>query len=158
MWLGILVPIGFVGIVIFAFMSAINLTNNKKKSKTVKRVSITLGILIVTILIVFQVGGLRMDTAGGQHIIIPTAIDTDFWGNYKVYYKTTLYESNQSEGHYMIEKEREDLAQQIREYMRERKQILVHYDRYVGFKGMSSPNESPIIKIEEMDSDTYYNY
>lgn len=156
MWLILLLPVAMIGLFVFLFsFPLIGAIKNKEKreriSHFVKRLALTLLVIIAITLTIFQVGGFRLDTAGGQHIIIPTAIDTDVWGNYKVYYKTTMYESNQSEGYYMIEKERLDLVEQIQKYMRERKQIIVHYNRYIGFKGISSPRKAPIIQIEQMD-------
>lgn len=160
MWLVLLLPIGFISLFIFGFtFTWITCIKDKGKrnriSKIMKRTFLILEILILVTLTVFEVGGFRMDTAGGQHIIIPTAVDTDFWGNYKMYYKTTSYESNQSEGYYMIKKENSDLAEQAAKYMKERKQIIVYYDRYIGFKGITSPNESPITKMEELGNNAY---
>jgi len=51
----------------------------------------------------------------------------------------------------MIEKGRTDLADQIRTYIAERRQIMVYYDRFVGFKGISSPQLAPIVKIESLN-------
>ena len=165
MWLFWLLPLGFISIFVFSFTFAgISAIKDKEKKvrvrKLAKRLIFIIETLFIVPLIIFQFAGFRIDTAGGQHIIIPTAVDTDLWGNYKVYYKTTVFEGNQAEGYYMIEKEREDLANEAKEYMKKREQIIVYYERYIGFKGISSPKSAPIIKMEKLESsaDSYYNY
>ena len=53
-------------------------------------------ILIGAVVILFFIGvfSLRLDFESGQHRITPTSIDTDMWGNYKVYFKTSEYTQN----------------------------------------------------------------
>ena len=106
-------------------------------------------ILIFGLIAIF--GGLHLDFAGGSHRIIPTAVDNDFWGNYKVYYRTTEYTKNSEEDYYYIDKNNLELAEQMREYIKQGKEVIVYYDSYVGFKGFGSPDEAPITKIEVIE-------
>lgn len=87
----------------------------------------------------------------GSHRIIPTAVDTDFFGNYKVYYRTTEYTKNQEEDYYYIEKNNEELVEQLRECIKQNKTVIVYYDKWVGFKGITAPTEAPITKIEVIE-------
>ena len=61
-------------------------------------------IVIVVIIAVLGFGNLCLDFAAGSHRITPTAIDTDMFGNYKVYYKTSAYTQNSQEDFYYIQK------------------------------------------------------
>lgn len=107
-------------------------------------------ILVGAIIILFFIGvfSLRLDFASGQHRITPTSIDTDFWGNYKVYFKTSEYTQNSQEDYYYIDKDNTELKEQMEEYIKNGNTVMVYYDKYVGFKGISSPDTSPITKIE----------
>ena len=107
-------------------------------------------IFIGAIIILFFTGlfSLRLDFASGQHRITPTSIDTDIWGNYKVYFKTSEYTQNSNEDYYYIEKGNEELKEQIEECIKNGDTIIVYYDKYFGFKGITAPNTSPITNIE----------
>lgn len=105
---------------------------------------------IPMILILLCMFGLRLDFAKGSHRIMPTAVDTDFWGNYKVYYKTSAYTQNSQEDYYYIDKNSEELAKKMQEYVITGDEVIVYYDKYVGWKGISAPATSPIIRIEEV--------
>lgn len=129
----------------FATINKGNIKENKIKNINKKFIIII--IVIWGLLGVLEITGLRLDYSSGQHSIIPTAIDTDFWGNYRLYYKTTIVESNSSESYYYIEKDREDLVEIISECIKNKKEVVVYYDRWIGFKGLGSPETSPIIKI-----------
>ena len=129
----------------FATINKGNIKENKIKNINKKFIIII--IVIWGLLGVLEITGLRLDYSSGQHSIIPTAIDTDFWGNYRLYYKTTIVESNSSESYYYIEKDREDLVEIISECIKNKEEVVVYYDRWVGFKGIGSPETSPIIKI-----------
>ena len=96
-------------------------------------------------------GGLVLDFESGSHRIIPTAIDNDYWGNYKVYFKTNEYTKNNEEDYYYIDKSNKELAQEMQEYIKKGAEVIVYYDKYVGFKGISAPSTSPIIKVEEVE-------
>lgn len=109
-------------------------------------------ILIVGLFIAAFLGNLCLDFAAGSHRITPTAIDTDMWGNYKVYFKTSEYTQNSQEDYYYIKKEDTELAEQMREYIIEGKEVLVYYDEWVGFKGFTNPSEAPITKIEKIEN------
>lgn len=112
-------------------------------------------ILTGAIIILFFIGlfSLKLDFASGQHRITPTSIDTDMWGNYKVYYRTSNYTQNNQEDYYYIKKEDTELAEKMKEYVAEGKEVVVYYDKWVGFKGISAPGTSPITKIEEINSE-----
>lgn len=74
-------------------------------------------------------------------------------GNYKVYYRTSNYTQNNQEDYYYIKKEDAELAEKMKEYVAEGKEVVVYYDKWVGFKGISAPGTSPITKIEEINSE-----
>jgi len=95
-------------------------------------------------------GNLCLDFAAGSHRITPTAVDTDMWGNYKVYYRTSEYTQNSQEDYYYIKKEDTKLAEQMKECVLEGKEVVVYYDEWVGFKGFTNPSEAPITRIEEI--------
>lgn len=115
-------------------------------------VIVILTILLTIAFFVFMLaallGNLCLDFASGNHRITPTAVDTDMWGNYKVYYRTSQYTQNSQEDYYYIDKDDTELAEQMKEYVKQGKEVVVYYDKYVGFKGISAPCTSPIIKIE----------
>lgn len=107
-------------------------------------------LLIIGFIATAIFGNLCLDYAAGSHRITPTAVDTDMFGNYKVYYKTSQYTQNNQEDYYYIQKEDTELAEQMKEYVSEGKEVIVYYDQWVGFKGFTAPSTSPIIKIEEV--------
>ena len=131
----------------FATINKGNIKENKIKNINKKFIIII--IVIWGLLGVLEITGLRLDYSSGQHSIIPTAIDTDFWGNYKLYYKTTIVESNSSESFYYIQKDREDLIEIIADCIKNKKEVVVYYDKWIGFKGLGSPKTSPIVEIQE---------
>ena len=63
-----------------------------------------IGIIFILLVIVglglMMFGNLCLDFASGSHRITPTSIDTDMWGNYKVYFKTSEYTQNSQENYY----------------------------------------------------------
>lgn len=110
-------------------------------------------LLIIGFIATAIFGNLCLDYAAGSHRITPTAVDTDMFGNYKVYYKTSQYTQNNQEDYYYIQKEDTELAEQMKEYVTEGKEVIVYYDQWVGFKGFTAPSTSPIIRIEEVKED-----
>lgn len=110
-------------------------------------------LLIIGFIATAIFGNLCLDYAAGSHRITPTAVDTDMFGNYKVYYKTSQYTQNNQEDYYYIQKEDTELAEQMKEYVSEGKEVIVYYDQWVGFKGFTAPSTSPIIRIEEVKED-----
>lgn len=144
--------IGFIFAFFFSVLTTYEKVNpdkqNKKRGKKAKKIFFIILITIWAICIVLDLTGFRFDYEAGQHSIVPTAIDSDFWGNYKVYYKTTFTERNSSESFYYIEKNRTDLVQTIEECIKAKTYIIVYYDKWIGFKGLTSPTSSPIIKID----------
>lgn len=110
-------------------------------------------LLIIGFIVTAIFGNLCLDYAAGSHRITPTAVDTDMFGNYKVYYKTSQYTQNNQEDYYYIQKEDTELAEQMKEYVAEGKEVIVYYDQWVGFKGFTAPSTSPIIRIEEVKED-----
>ena len=112
-------------------------------------------LLVGAIIILFFVGlfSLRLDFASGQHRIAPTSIDTDIWGNYKVYFKTSEYTQNSNEDYYYIDKNNTELKEQMEECIKNGDTVMVYYDKWVGFKGITAPDTSPITKIEILEED-----
>lgn len=112
-------------------------------------------LLVGAIIILFFVGlfSLRLDFASGQHRITPTSIDTDIWGNYKVYFKTSEYTQNSNEDYYYIDKNNTELKEQMEECIKNGDTVMVYYDKWVGFKGITAPDTSPITKIEILNED-----
>lgn len=114
-----------------------------------------IGIIFILLVIVglglMMFGNLCLDFASGQHRITPTSIDTDMWGNYKVYFKTSEYTQNSQENYYYIDKNNTELKEQMEECIKNGNIVMVYYDKYVGFKGISAPTSSPITKIEILE-------
>ena len=112
-------------------------------------------ILTGAIIILFFIGlfSLRLDFASGQHRITPTSIDTDIWGNYKVYFKTSEYTQNSNEDYYYIDKNNTELKEQMEECIKNGDTVMVYYDKWVGFKGITAPDTSPITRIEILEED-----
>ena len=96
-------------------------------------------------------GNLCLDFAAGSHRIIPSAVDNDMWGIYKVYYRTTEYTKNSEEDYYYIDKNNTELAEEMKEYIKQGKEVIVYYDKWVGFKGFTAPSTSPITRIEVLE-------
>lgn len=112
-------------------------------------------ILTGAIIILFFIGlfSLKLDFASGQHRITPTSIDTDMWGNFKVYFKTSEYTQNANEDYYYIDKDNTELKEQMEECIKNGDTVMVYYDKWVGFKGITAPDTSPITKIEILEED-----
>ena len=112
-------------------------------------------IFVGAIIILFFIGlfSLKLDFASGQHRITPTSIDTDMWGNYKVYFKTSEYTQNANEDYYYIDKDNIELKEQMEECIKNEDTVMVYYDKWVGFKGITAPDTSPITKIEILEED-----
>lgn len=110
-------------------------------------------ILTGAIIILFFIGlfSLRLDFASGQHRITPTSIDTDMWGNFKVYFKTSEYTQNANEDYYYIDKDNTELKEQMEECIKNGDTVMVYYDKWIGFKGITAPDTSPITKIEILE-------
>lgn len=105
--------------------------------------------IIVIVIVTISATLLRFDFAGGSHRITPTAVDQDFWGNWKVYYRSpNSYVGEAEERFYYIEKGNQEIHDQIQEAIQNNWNVMVYYERWVGFKGIGSPKESPIIKVE----------
>jgi len=114
------------------------------------------GALTIITIIVFGcmlAFGLRLDYAEGSHKIEPTAVDKDIWGNYRVYYKTSDYTQDSQENYYYIDKDNSELAEEMKEYIKQGKKVIVYYGEYVGWKGLTAPGTSPIIQIEILESE-----
>lgn len=105
-------------------------------------------LIIIVAVIMSVITPLRFDFAGGSHRIVPTAMDTDIWGNYKVYYKTSDFTHNRNEDFYYIDKGDKDLADLTSQNIVNSREMVVYYDRYIGWKGFTAPKTSPIIRIE----------
>ena len=112
-------------------------------------------IFVGAIIILLFIGlfSLRLDFASGQHRITPTSIDTDMWGNYKVYFKTSEYTQNSQEDYYYIDKNNTELKEQMEECIKNEDTVMVYYDKWIGFKGITAPDTSPITRIEIIEED-----
>lgn len=119
----------------------------KKKFKAYMIVGVS---LLAVVAIIVGILSFRFDYVSGSHRIIPTAMDNDFWGNYKVYFKTNEYTKNLEEDYYYIEKGNKELVEQMDECIRKSQEVTVYYDKYIGFKGIGAPESSPIIRIEKL--------
>ena len=93
---------------------------------------------------------IRFDYAGGNHRIIPTAIDSDIWGNYKVYFKTSDFTQNKNDDYYCIEKGQDELADQVSKAIVDNKEIVIFYDRYIGWKGFTAPKTPPQSSVSNL--------
>lgn len=114
---------------------------------------VVVALIVCVFAVISFVGGLVFDFEAGSHRIIPTAMDTDMFGNYKVYFKTNEYTKNNEEDYYYIDKNNKEIAEQMQEYIKKGTEVVVYYDKYVGFKGFTAPKESPIVRIEEVAKD-----
>lgn len=121
-----------------------------RQKRRMKIWGIQIGVIVFFLMVVAMLllNPLRFDFAGGSHRIIPTAVDTDVWGNYQVYFRTSNFTNNRQEDIYYIDKDTPDLAKQVEEAIRNNKEIIVYYDRYIGWKGFTAPKTSPILRIE----------
>lgn len=120
-----------------------------KKSKRISNI-VTISVIIILILSVLGVLTLRFDFAAGSHRIIPTAIDTNFWGHYRVYFRGAhdVFQADRDEDHYYILSGNTELVEQVRQAMINNQEIIVFYQRWVGFKPIGSPQTGPIYRIE----------
>lgn len=118
--------------------------------KGITELGLALATTAIILLTIFIIGSIRLDFAKGSHRITPTAVDTDFWGNYIVYYRTSVYQNSYQDEHYYIDKNSPELAQKMEEYVTTGEEVIVYYDKFVGWKGFSAPSSSPIIRIEEV--------
>lgn len=107
-------------------------------------------IAIITAIVLILIGGItfRFDFAAGSHKIVPTACDQTFFGNWQVYYKTSQFEKDVEESYYYIQKGNDHLVKQVNDAILSGSEIVIYYDRWVGFKGITSPREAPIVRIE----------
>lgn len=124
--------------------------NEKANGLLIAFITILIGGLIISIII--GIFSFRLDFASGQHRISPTSIDTDIWGNYRVYYKTSEYTKDSEESYYYIDKDNTKIKEQMEECIKNKETIMIYYDKYIGFKGISAPDTSPIIKIEILEN------
>jgi len=113
-----------------------------------RRLLIAAGCLL---LLAYAIFAFRFDYQGGSHKIYPTAVDNDFWGNFKVYYRTNPLTKEEDEKIYYIARGRRDVRDKVRQAIVENKPIVAHYDRYIGIKGIFAPKESPIVRVDIID-------
>ena len=121
------------------------------KFKALAKLIRTAVIFLVILSLIVGVFGIRLDFAGGSHRILPTSVDTDLWGTYKVYYRTTEFTKDVEESVYYIEKSNDLLAEQMRDCVKAGEFIMVYYEPYVGFKGFAAPPSAPITRIEILE-------
>lgn len=103
--------------------------------------------------VVYLISPFRFDFASGSHRILPIAIDTDVWGNYRVYFRTNPFAYNGGDDFYYIDKDDKELAQQVARVIADDKEIVVHCDQYIGWKGFTAPLTSPIVRIDTIQPD-----
>ena len=103
--------------------------------------------------VVYIISPFRFDFNDNAHKIIPVGIDTDVWGNYRVYFKTNPFDNSKGDDFYYIDKSQNELAQQAAKAIVDDKEIVVYCDKYVGLKGFTAPLTSPIVKIETIRPD-----
>ena len=127
----------------------------KRKLQAVVAGTILMGLIVLVVLYACPV---KFDYAAGTHRIIPTAVDSDIWGNYKVYYKTSDFTQNKNDSYYYIDKDRHDLAAEIDDAISAGDEIVTHYDKYIGWKGFTAPASSPITKIERVPHKTFKDH
>ena len=122
----------------------------RQRKRQIKfRALVAAAIIIAAVGLLFAfVNPIRFDYAAGNHRIIPTAVDTDLWGNYKVYFKTSDFTQNRHEDFYYIGKGQDRLVDQVNKAIIDSKELVVYYDQYIGWKGFTAPRTSPIIRIE----------
>lgn len=120
-----------------------------KRRKGIK-ILVKVGIGAAVLLIILLALTLRLDFAAGSHRIIPTAIDTNFWGHYRVYFRGAhdMFQVDRDEDHYYILRGNTELVNEVREAMLSGHEIMVFYQRWVGFKPIGSPQTGPIYRIE----------
>ena len=118
----------------------------KINSKKIK--SYAVGVIVAALVIVFAFLSFRFDYAAGTHRIIPTAVDTDFWGNYQVYFRITDFTGTEADEFYYIRKKDSEIAKQVQTAIANNQEIVIYYDRYIGFKGPIAPKSSPITRVE----------
>lgn len=118
------------------------------RSRQTKQRILIIAAFIGIVAIFATISAFRWDFAGGSHRILPTAVDTDMWGNYKVYYRTTDFTKDEEESHYWISKGDNELADQMRDCVKQGEFIMVYYDSYWGLKGWTAPESAPITRIE----------
>ena len=107
---------------------------------------------VVVLIVIWGYFSFRFDYQAGAHRIYPTAVDSNFWGHYMVYYKTTQFTKDEDEGIYWILRGRQDLVKEVKDAILKGEAIVVHYGRWIGFKGLTVPRESPIIKVDTISN------
>jgi hypothetical protein len=120
----------------------------KRQARARKIFSVVIIAIIVLIPLMAIFNPFRFDTAGGSHRITPTAMDTNIWGHWMVYYRTTDFTKSSEEEFYFIHKDNTDIVEQIQDAIIYGDEIVVYYDRYIGYKGWTAPDTSPITRIE----------
>ena len=136
----------------FKMFKLFSLSKRTALKRKLKIVAVSVLAVIVIVLILTFASPFRFDYAAGSHRITPTAVDTNLWGNYVVYYRTTDLTRESEEGIYYIEKGNTAIANQLEEAMVGGNEVVVFYDRYVGWKGFTAPRTSPITRVEVVDS------
>lgn len=98
--------------------------------------------------IAWVLGSIRLEFKGGMHKIIPTSIEKEIFGNYKVYYKASPFAQDTKEKYYYIEKGQDEIVATIEAAILNTEEIAVYYNNYVGLKGFTAPPCSPIVRVE----------
>jgi len=108
--------------------------------------AVILGILLVVV----AIGGMipsgilmKWDPESGQNSGYISAVDKDYWGNYKVYFRDTE-QGGGSTYTYYIRGHNEELLKQAREAMTNSDRVVVKYE---ALKEFTTLGGSPIVEI-----------
>ena len=66
---------------------------------------------------------------------------------------TSDFKKMRVKDYYYIDKNNTELKDQMQECIKNGDTIMVYYDKWVGFKGLTSPDTSPITKIEILEEE-----
>ena len=66
-------------------------------------------------------------------------------------YGISDYKLLKNNNYYYIDKNNTELKEQMEECIKNGNTVMVYYDKYIGFKGISAPTSSPITKIEILE-------
>lgn len=107
------------------------------------------GILGIVIIVAMVAGMIPMgilakwDPESGQNSGYISAVDKDYWGNYKVYFRDTEQGGGETYTYY-IKKSDENLVTQARDAMMKSDRVVVRYESLTEFTTLGG---SPIVEI-----------
>lgn len=101
-------------------------------------------VIIATI----YIGSMRWDPKSGVHRIRPISMETDGFGNWKIYYRVSNFAANAKKEYYWLSAGQDEIAELVKKSIAEDKEVMIHYGPWFGLKGFFSPPESPITKVD----------